>query len=160
MPGGRLLNRDDLDKAFPNQAVLVGHVSLHGGVLNSSALKKFGFSAATKTPPGGIIVRKPGTNEPYGLIMETAFLPVFSSLPAPTPAQEVEWTRAGQRLYAAAGITPLKKAPRTRKILRSCSARRPRVATSSMSSPYPSSSTSTWSSRTTRQVPSGNTRMA
>ena len=34
--------------------------------------------------PGGVIVRKPGTNEPYGLIMETAFLPVFSGLPKPT----------------------------------------------------------------------------
>ncbi|MGH6623578.1 MAG: amidohydrolase family protein, partial [Burkholderiaceae bacterium] len=66
MPGGRMLNRDDLDKDFPNHPVLVGHVSLHGGVLNSAALKKFGFSAATKTPPGGIIVRKTGTNEPYG----------------------------------------------------------------------------------------------
>lgn len=105
MPGGRMLNRDDLDKDFPNHPVLVGHVSLHGGVLNSAALKKFGFSAATKTPSGGIIIRKPGTNEPYGLIMETAFLPVFSALPAPTPAQEVEWSKAGQMLYAAAGIT-------------------------------------------------------
>lgn len=105
MPSGRLLNRDDLDKDFPNHPVMVGHVSLHGAVLNSAGLKKFGFSAATKTPPGGIIVRKPGTNEPYGLIMETAFLPIFSALPAPTPAQEVEWSKAGQMLYAAAGIT-------------------------------------------------------
>jgi predicted amidohydrolase YtcJ len=105
MPGGRMLNRDDLDKDFPNQPVLVGHVSLHGGVLNSAALKKFGFSAETKTPAGGVIVRKEGTNEPYGLIMETAFLPVFAALPSPTAAQEVEWTRAGQMLYAAAGIT-------------------------------------------------------
>jgi hypothetical protein len=105
MPGGRLLNRDDLDKDFPNHPVMVGHVSLHGAVLNSAALKRFGFSVTTKTPPGGIIVRKPGTNEPYGLIMETAFLPVFSSLPAPTPVQEVEWSKAGQMLYAAAGVT-------------------------------------------------------
>lgn len=105
MPDGRLLNRDDLDAAFPDHPVMVGHVSLHGAVLNSAALAKYGISAATKTPPGGIIVRKPGTHEPYGLIMETAFLPIFASLPKPTPEQEVEWTKAGQMLYAEAGIT-------------------------------------------------------
>jgi predicted amidohydrolase YtcJ len=105
MPDGRLLNRDDLDKAFPDNPVLVGHVSMHGGVMNSAALKQFNFSANTKTPPGGVIVRKPGTEEPYGLIMETAYLPVFASLPKPTRQQEVEWSIAGQKLYAQAGVT-------------------------------------------------------
>lgn len=105
MPAGHQLNRDDLDKAFPDNPVIVGHVSMHGGVLNSLALKKFGYSAATKTPPGGVIVRKPGTQEPYGLIMETAYLPVFEGQPKPTPQQEVEWSKAGQMLYAQNGIT-------------------------------------------------------
>ncbi len=105
MPAGHQLNRDDLDKAFPNNPVIVGHVSMHGGVLNSLALKKFGYSAATKTPQGGVIVRKPGTQEPYGLIMETAYLPVFEGQPKPTPQQEVEWSKAGQMLYAQNGIT-------------------------------------------------------
>jgi predicted amidohydrolase YtcJ len=105
MPSGRQLNRDDLDKALPDNPVIVGHVSMHGGVLNSLALKKFGYSAATKTPAGGVIVRKPGTNEPYGLIMETAYLPVFEGMPKPSPQQEVEWSKAGQMLYARNGIT-------------------------------------------------------
>ncbi|HMA99077.1 MAG TPA: amidohydrolase family protein, partial [Wenzhouxiangella sp.] len=30
MPDGRLLNRDDLDEAFPNNPVRVDHVSMHG----------------------------------------------------------------------------------------------------------------------------------
>ncbi len=101
----RTLNRDDLDAAFPDNPVMVGHVSLHGAVLNSAALTKYGISASTRTPPGGIIVRKPGTNEPWGLIMETAFLPIFASLPKPTPEQEIERSRAGQMIYAAAGVT-------------------------------------------------------
>ena len=37
--------------------------------------------------------------------METAWLPIFSSLPKPTTEQEVEWSKAGQMIYAAAGIT-------------------------------------------------------
>ena len=54
MPNGRLLNRDDLDKALPDNPVIVGHVSMHGAVLNSAALKKYGISASTMTPPGEI----------------------------------------------------------------------------------------------------------
>jgi hypothetical protein len=105
MPNGRHLNRDDLDRAFPDNPILVGHVSMHGAVLNSAAMKKWNVSAATKTPPGGVIVRKPGTEEPYGLIMETAYLPIFASLPKPTAAQEIEWSLAGQKLFASYGIT-------------------------------------------------------
>ena len=40
MPNGRHLNRDDLDRAFPDNPILVGHVSMHGAVLNSAAMKK------------------------------------------------------------------------------------------------------------------------
>lgn len=105
MPDGRLLNRDDLDEAFPDNPVRVDHVSMHGAVLNTLALKKYGISAETKTPPGGIIVRKPGTEEPWGLIMETAFLPVMEQSEPMTAQQEIEWSRAGQMLYAEAGIT-------------------------------------------------------
>jgi hypothetical protein len=105
MPDGRLLNRDDLDAAFPDNPVRIDHVSMHGAVMNSLALKKYGISAATKTPAGGIIVRKPGTQEPWGLIMETAFLPVMEQAEPMAAQQEVEWSRAGQMLFAEAGIT-------------------------------------------------------
>ena len=105
MPGGRVLHASDLDVDFPDNPVIVQHVSLHGGVLNSAALRKWGITADTPTPPGGVIVRKPGGHEPDGLLMETAFLPVFASLPKPTPDQEIAWSKAGQALYAAAGIT-------------------------------------------------------
>uniref|UniRef100_UPI003D127458 amidohydrolase n=1 Tax=Roseibium sp. TaxID=1936156 RepID=UPI003D127458 len=74
-------------------------------VLNSLALERFGFDANTPTPEGGIIVRKPGTNEPWGLIMETAFLQIFANTQPMTPGQEVDGTSAAQRMYAAAGIT-------------------------------------------------------
>lgn len=105
MPGGIGLTREDLDADFPDNPVLVVHVSMHGAVLNSAAMKKYNISAETETPPGGIIVRKEGSNEPAGLLMETAYLPIYASLPKPAPEQEVDWSRAGQMLYAAAGIT-------------------------------------------------------
>jgi hypothetical protein len=105
MPDGRFLNRDDLDEAFPDNPVRIDHVSMHGCVLNSLAMKKYGISSETKTPPGGVIVRKPGTQEPYGLIMETAFIPIFERTEPMTAQQEIDFTYAGQMLYAEAGIT-------------------------------------------------------
>jgi len=47
--------------------VLVGHVSMHGAVLNSAAMRESNITAETRTPPGGVILRKPGSNEPVGL---------------------------------------------------------------------------------------------
>ena len=105
MPGGRTLHKEDLDIDFPTTPVLVGHVSMHGAVLNSAAMQMFGIDADTVTPPGGVIVRKEGSTEPDGLVMETAFLPIFAAMPKPTQSQEIAWSRAGQMLYAAAGIT-------------------------------------------------------
>ncbi|WP_081979145.1 amidohydrolase [Lacinutrix jangbogonensis] len=105
MPNGRLLNRDDLDKAFPNNPVRIDHVSMHGTVLNSKAMDYYDISAETETPSGGIIVRKPGTNEPYGLIMETAYKPIAEKIEKMTLEQEIEATKAGQMLYAKEGIT-------------------------------------------------------
>ena len=49
-----LLNRDDLDKAFPDNPVLVGHVSMHGAVLNSKAFEKFGYKDGMPTPAGTV----------------------------------------------------------------------------------------------------------
>ena len=105
MPNGMLLNRDDLDKAFPNNPVIVIHVSMHGVVLNSKAMEKFNISAKTKTVEGGVIVRKPGTNEPYGLIMEMNFLPIFAAMPKASTEEQLVQLKEGQMLYAAAGVT-------------------------------------------------------
>lgn len=99
------LTRDALDAAFPNNPVFVIHVSMHGVVLNSRAFEKFGISAATPTPEGGIIQRKPGSQEPSGLLMETAAFPVLMAKETPTPQQEIDRLKFAQGLYAAAGIT-------------------------------------------------------
>ncbi|OXG07148.1 metal-dependent hydrolase [Flavobacterium araucananum] len=105
MPDGVLLNRDDLDKALPDNPVIVIHVSMHGVVLNSKAMEKFNISSDTKTVEGGVIVRKPGTNEPYGLIMEMSYLPIFAAMPKPSVEQQLAQLKEGQLFYAAAGVT-------------------------------------------------------
>ncbi len=105
MPDGRTLHKEDLDADFPDNPVLVGHVSMHGAVLNSAAMRTYGISAETITPPGGVIVRKAGSEEPDGLVMETAYLPIMSAMPKPTPEQEIQWSIAAQKMYASFGFT-------------------------------------------------------
>ncbi len=77
MPDGRLLNRDDLDAAFPDNPVRVDHVSMHGAVLNSLALKQYGISADDQDARrAASSCASPARTSRTGLIMETAFLPV------------------------------------------------------------------------------------
>jgi predicted amidohydrolase YtcJ len=97
--------RKELDAAFPDNPVMIVHVSGHGAMLNSRALASYGIPAATPTPAGGVIGREPGGNEPNGLLFETAFLPIFSKLPGPTADETLELLRSGQELYLRAGIT-------------------------------------------------------
>ena len=105
MPNGEPLSRDALDQAFPDNPVVIVHVSMHGAVLNSSAFAKYGYKDGMPTPAGGVMLRKGDTQDLQGLIMETAFLPAFTALPSPTPETEVAAAKAGQMFYAAAGVT-------------------------------------------------------
>lgn len=101
----REMTAADLDAAFPDHPVFVQHVSLHGAVCNSAALKKFNVTRDTPTPKGGVINRKPGTTEPEGLLMEAAWLPIFSRMPKPGDDDLLGMFHEGQMIYAAAGIT-------------------------------------------------------
>lgn len=102
---GREMTAADLDEAFPHHPVFVQHVSLHGAVCNSAALKRFNVTKDTPTPKGGVILRKTGSTEPSGLLMEAAWMPIFTSLPRPSESELLRQFKAGQQIYAAAGIT-------------------------------------------------------
>jgi predicted amidohydrolase YtcJ len=102
---GRQMTRDDLDVAFPDIPVIAIHVSFHGAVLNSRAFAAIGYDETTQTPEGGIIVRREGTNEPLGLVMETAWFPAARSLPKPVGEARLENLRLAQAFYAKNGVT-------------------------------------------------------
>jgi predicted amidohydrolase YtcJ len=101
----RAPTKQELDAAFPDNPVILVHVSSHGAMLNSKALAVYGITAATSTPTGGVIGREPGSNEPNGLLFETAFLPIFSKRPGPDGDAALELLKTGQDLYLRAGIT-------------------------------------------------------
>ena len=102
---GRPLDKADLDPLFPDNPVMVIHNSNHGAVLNSRALALAGYDASTPDPAGGVIVRRPGTNEPAGLVMETAFIPLFVHMPQPSEEQRLAQFENAQKLYTSKGIT-------------------------------------------------------
>ncbi len=103
----RHITRDDLDAAFPDNPVLLLHVSGHGMVLNSAGLALAGIDANTPTPEGGVIVRKPGSLEPAGLLMEAAAMPVYRVLPQPDAAQQLAALDTVQKEYARNGYTTI-----------------------------------------------------
>jgi len=99
------ITRTEIDLHFPDNPVILLHVSSHGAVLSSLALKAAGITADTPTPAGGVIARMPGSNEPAGLLMETAWMPLFVNLPAPAYEEQVDSFIKAQNLYAANGYT-------------------------------------------------------
>jgi predicted amidohydrolase YtcJ len=101
----RAPTKQELDAAFPDNPVILVHVSGHGAMLNSKALTAYGISAATPTPPGGVIGREAGSQEPDGLLFETAFLPIFAKVPGPDDDESIELLKSGQELYLREGIT-------------------------------------------------------
>lgn len=102
----RHITKDDLDAQFPHHRVMLVHVSSHGAVLNSAALAWAGIDATTPTPDGGIISRVPGTQEPAGLLMETAYIHLVANrMPRPAEAQRLQLLDAAQQMYASNGYT-------------------------------------------------------
>jgi predicted amidohydrolase YtcJ len=122
---GRDVTRRDLDAIFPDNPVLVLHVSGHGAVLDTQAMQAVGLGPDTPTPPGGIIAREPGSNQPAGLVMETAFFAIEPRLPLPNVQDLAGSLPAAQQMYfsqgytvATEGATPPKAIPGLREAAR------------------------------------------
>ncbi len=99
-------NKFDLDEAFPNNPVLLNHVSGHLGVANSVALEYFNIDANTKDPDGGAYERIEGSTEPTGLLYEYAFLNMVLHLPKANLEEIIEEDLPlAIKYYASNGVT-------------------------------------------------------
>ena len=114
---GRDATRDDFDPYFPDNPMVLVHVSGHGCVLNSAGFKAVSIDANTPTPPGGVTVRKPGSNEPAGLLMENSMFPILMALPKPSPQVLLEHLTTAQQMYASNGYTTVQDAPIDPKVM-------------------------------------------
>ncbi len=85
IPDNRHLNRHDLDSVSTDRPVIVIHISVHMGYVNTLGLQRLGFSADTRIPGGEIVLDEHGA--PTGLLLENALIEALGRLPAPTPEQ-------------------------------------------------------------------------
>ena len=92
-----------LDKAAPNNPVVIQHASGHMGVFNSAALHQLFLSADTPDPEGGTFGRNGG--ELTGYAEENAFVSNLRKAPMPGFDQLKEAFARAQHTYAAHGIT-------------------------------------------------------
>ena len=98
--------RDDLDQVSTELPVVIVHQSGHLGVMNSKALEILGLNADTKNPPGGVIRRKQGTQEPDGVLEENAFFAqLFGLMSKLSPDANKALFSAGVSLYKSFGYT-------------------------------------------------------
>ncbi len=94
---GKQLTREDLDRASNKNPICLVHVSVHGCVVNSLALKQLGFTKKTPNPPGGVIHRD-AKGEPNGMLSESAFMgPLFFQSPSIYSKMMAEYDRGGKR---------------------------------------------------------------
>ena len=107
---GRHPNRDDLDRASTNHPIVVRHVSGHLLAANSMALDQAGLSSSTQNPEGGIIRRRAGSNEPDGVMEETAMGAFPSSTGNMGPEILSRLRREAIDIYAGYGITTIQDA--------------------------------------------------
>lgn len=79
------MNRHDLDAVCADRPVMVVHISVHMGYVNTIGLERLGFTADTKVPGGEIVLD--GNGVPTGLLLENAIIEASGRLPVPTEDQ-------------------------------------------------------------------------
>ena len=90
----------DIDKVLPNNPVYLQHTSGHMGVANSLGLQKLKFDATTVNPEGGNIERLPNSQEPSGLVQETAMYPFVRNMLEILASKQAEFFETTQNYYA------------------------------------------------------------
>jgi len=114
--------RDDLDQVSRDLPLVIIHQSGHLGAANSKALELAGITAESPNPPGGVIRRREGSNEPDGVVEETALAPLLGKLLAAAGREGLAvFARAGAELWCRYGYTTAqdgRAVPATAEVLR------------------------------------------
>lgn len=100
----RHITRDELDAVLPDHKVLLLHVSLHGVVANSAALKEAGIEDSTPVPAGGIMPHD-ARGRLTGLLFEKASYLMLPHLPQPSEEQKLAALEVAQDHYFREGFT-------------------------------------------------------
>lgn len=100
----RHVTRAELDSILPDRKVVLFHISLHGLVANSAALKAAKLSDGMKPPVGGVMPSD-AKGRLTGLLFEKAMLPMSLVLPQPSNEARLAALDGVQMRYAREGFT-------------------------------------------------------
>ena len=100
---GRHPYREELDRAAPNNPVMLVRTCGHIAICNSRALELGGIDESSPTPQGGLIEQQNGRLT--GLLAENARAPVQAAVPAPTEEELVAAIERGGNYLLSLGIT-------------------------------------------------------
>jgi predicted amidohydrolase YtcJ len=100
---GRHPRREELDRAAPDNPVMLVRTCGHIAIANSEALRRAGIDEASPTPQGGLIEKQDGRLT--GLLAENALGPVQAAIPAPTEEDLISGIEQGGRYLLSLGIT-------------------------------------------------------
>jgi len=99
----------DLDRVSTEIPIIIIHFSMHMAVLNSKALEMENITVASPDPAGGVIVRMANSNEPNGIVEETAMraplLKILSGLGDGSRYDSKTFIERGLDIYAENGFT-------------------------------------------------------
>ncbi len=118
-PGGNLPTAELIDRFVPNRPVFVSRYDGHMSVANSLAMRMAGVSATIPDPPGGVIVRKPGSRVPAGVLKDTAQEMVYRVIPERSVTEVRQAIGAALAEARRVGVTSLEDMnlnPRTLRI--------------------------------------------
>lgn len=100
---GRHPYREELDRASPDNPVMLVRTCGHISICNSLALKLGGIDESSPTPPGGLIEQQNG--KLTGMLAENARAPVKAAIPAPSEEQLIAAIERGGQYLLSLGIT-------------------------------------------------------
>ena len=99
-------DRFDLDRVSREHPIMAWHVSGHLMACNSMCLELAGYTPEMENPAGGVIRRVAGSNEPNGILEESAVYRIyFDLLPIHEVTARLDLLRDAQDYFARFGVT-------------------------------------------------------
>lgn len=105
-PDNRWPNKEELDRAAPDNPVALSRIDAHSIWVNTLALTASGIDRHTPDPQGGEILRTPG-GDLLGILSGTPIFKVWAVMPSPSREQALEAYIKAQKELFSFGITSL-----------------------------------------------------
>lgn len=100
-------NKFILDQVSSNHPIMISHVSMHMGVINSKAIELLGIDSKMPDPYGGRYGRVDGSQEVSGFLEENAFITINQKIPMVDVGMMLDLMDRAQTIYASYGITTI-----------------------------------------------------